>query len=178
MEMVKKMDAGDIFAQQTLPILPEDNAKTLFDKLSLLGRDLLLKTLPKIADGTVSRRVQNEKEVVFSPNIPKSKAQLTKTMTALQASRLVRALNPDPGAYLMIQGKRLKVWQANVAEDHTSLPAGCLVSNKKRFALSFADATVLNLTEVQPMGKRRLSASDFLNGQGSHYPLGETIIDD
>ena len=178
MEMGKKMDAGDIFAQKALKIEPEDNSGTLFEKLSILGRDLLLETLPKFLNNTVTRTSQDLDQVVFSPNISKKQEQIKLTMTASQANNLIRALNPDPGAYLMLEGKRFKVWKARVADEKTDLPAGSLVSNKKRFAISFADNSVLDLLEVQPMGKKRMNVKSYVNGQGSHFKVGEKIIDD
>lgn len=178
MEMVKKMDAGDIYAQKAIDIDPQDNAGTLFEKLSYLGRDLLLETLPKIIAGTASKTPQDTSKVVFSPNISRSQERITKQMTAAQANNLVRALNPDPGAYLLVKGKRLKVWQAEVAKDKTKLPAGFLVTNQKRFALSFAQGTVLNLLLVQPAGKKRMAIKNYLNGQGKKFTPGEEIVDD
>lgn len=177
MEMVKKMDAGDMYAQKKLPIAADDTAGTIFEKLSYLGRDLLLETLPKIADGSVHKVAQDEAKVVFSPNISKAQEKITPAMTANQANNLIRALNPDPGAYMMVEGKRLKVWKAEVASDSTSLDAGCVVDNKKRFALSFAHNTVLNLLELQPAGKKRMAVKNFLNGQGSKFAPGEEIVD-
>lgn len=177
MEMVKKMDAGDMYAQKAIEIKPEDTAGTLFAKLSILGRDLLLETLPKIIDGSVIKTPQDPDKVVFSPNIQKSQEQITKEMTAEEANNLLRALNPDPGAYLMIDGKRLKVWKAEVANDTTDLQAGCVVANKDRFAISFANGTVLNLLELQPAGKKKMEVKNFLNGQGSKFTPGEEIVD-
>lgn len=177
MEMVKKMDAGDMYAQKSINIEKDDTAGSLFDKLSYVGRDLLLETLPKIADGTATKTSQNEAEVVFSPNIKKSQEQITTKMTAQEANNLLRGLNPDPGAYLLINGKRFKVWRAEVAPDKTDLEAGSVVENKGRFALSFADNTVLNLLEVQPAGKKRMDVKSFLNGQGSKFNVGEKIVD-
>ncbi|AZN76344.1 methionyl-tRNA formyltransferase [Lactobacillus acidophilus] len=177
MEMVKKMDAGDIYAQEAIQIEPEDNAGTLFSKLSILGRDLLLKTLPSIIDGSVKKTPQDPDKVVFSPNITKEQERLSIDMTAEQANNMIRALNPDPGAYLMINGQRFKVWKAEVASDSSSLEAGAVVANKGRFAISFADNTVLNLLEVQPSGKKRMNVKNFLNGQGSKFVTGEEIVD-
>lgn len=177
MEMVKKMDAGDIYAQEAIKIEPEDNAGTLFSKLSILGRDLLLKTLPSIIDGSVKKTPQDPDKVVFSPNITKEQERLSIDMTAEQANNMIRALNPDPGAYLMINGQRFKVWKAEVASDSSSLEAGTVVANKGRFAISFADNTVLNLLEVQPSGKKRMNIKNFLNGQGSRFVTGEEIVD-
>lgn len=178
MEMVKKMDAGDIYAQQAIEIEPEDTAGSLFEKLSYLGRDLLLETLPKISDGSVQKVAQDEEKVVFSPNITKDQERITSKMTAEEANNLLRGLNPDPGAYMMVNGKRFKVWKAEVADENTDLEPGSLVENKGRFAISFANNTVLNLLEVQPAGKKKMPIQSFLNGQASKFTLGEKIIDD
>ena len=178
MEMVKKMDAGDIYAQKAIEIEPDDTAGSLFEKLSYLGRDLLLETLPKISDGSVQKVTQNEEEVVFSPNITKNQERITSKMTAQEANNLLRGLNPDPGAYMMVNGKRFKVWKAEVADESTDLEAGSLVENKGRFAISFANNTVLNLLEVQPAGKKKMPIQSFLNGQASKFTVGEKIIDD
>ncbi len=178
MEMVKKMDAGDIYAQKAIEIEPDDTAGSLFEKLSYLGRDLLLETLPKISDGSVQKVTQNEEEVVFSPNITKNQERITSKMTAQEANNLLRGLNPDPGAYMMVNGKRFKVWKAEVADESTDLEAGSLVENKGRFAISFANNTLLNLLEVQPAGKKKMPIQSFLNGQASKFTVGEKIIDD
>ncbi|MST80640.1 methionyl-tRNA formyltransferase [Lactobacillus equicursoris] len=178
MEMVKEMDAGDMYAQAKLPIGPDETSGEVFEKLAPLGRDLLLETLPKIASGEIVKKPQDPSQVVFSPTIEKSEERIPLTLTAQEAKNLIRALNPDPGAYLVVQGKRLKVWAAEVAEDNTSLPAGCLVSNQGRFAISFVDSTVLNLTEVQPVGKKAMKVKDFLNGQGKKFNAGDQIVDE
>lgn len=178
MEMVKKMDAGDIYAQKAIEIEPDDTAGSLFEKLSYLGRDLLIETLPKISDGSVQKVTQNEEKVVFSPNITKDQERITSKMTAQEANNLLRGLNPDPGAYMMVNGKRFKVWKAEVADENTDLEPGSLVENKSRFAISFANNTVLNLLEVQPAGKKKMPIQSFLNGQASKFTVGEKIIDD
>ena len=178
MEMVKEMDAGDMYAQATLPISEEDTAGTVFEKLAPLGSQLLLETLPKIADGSCQKQPQDPDQVVFSPTISKAEERILTSMTAEEAKNLVRALNPDPGAYLLVKGQRLKVWRAEVASDNSSLPAGCLLTNSGRFAISFADNTVLNLLEVQPTGKKAMKIKDFLNGQGKKFVPGERIVDE
>lgn len=178
MEMVKEMDAGDMYAQEKLSIEPDDTAGSLFEKMAILGRDLLLKTLPSISDGSCDKKPQDTSKVVFSPNISKEQERITKDMTASQVHNLIRGLNPDPGAYLIINGQRMKVWASEVTNETTQFPAGALVDNHKRFAVSFADNTVLNLTEIQPTGKKRMAGRDYMNGKGSSLKLGEVIIDD
>ena len=176
MEMVKQMDAGDIYSQQAIDIQKEDNAGTLFEKLSLLGRDLLIQTLPQIIANPQKKIAQDQNKVVFSPNISKKQEQIKLNMTATEANNLIRGLNPDPGAYLLIDGKRFKIWQAEVAADTTTFPAGVVVDNKKRFAISFANHTVLNLLEVQPSGKKKMPVKSFLNGQGKNFSKGDKIV--
>ena len=82
MYMIKAMDAGDIIAQEELPILPEDNTGSLFEKLSLLGRDLLLVTLPKLISGDVTPVPQDVDKVSFSPNIQPEEEILDFTKSA------------------------------------------------------------------------------------------------
>lgn len=180
MQMVKQMDAGLIYAQKQLPILPADTAGSLFKKLSFLGRDLLLATLPKLLKGEIKGRPQNPDQVVFSPTIKKGQAQIKSSLTAEQAVNLVRALNPDPGAYLLLGKKqlRLKVWQAAVGEQTSSQAPGTLLTNKKGFAIVMAQQTVLELLKVQAPGKKRMAAKDFANGQGSHYEIGQKVLAD
>jgi methionyl-tRNA formyltransferase len=178
MEMVKQMDAGAIYAQAKLPLAATDTAGTVFAKLSLLGRDLLLQTLPKIIAQPQQKQEQDPEKVVFAPTIKKSQEQITTKMTAEQANNLIRALNPDPGAYLKLGSQRLKVWQAAVSSETTDLPTGSLVSKKKGFAIAFAQGTVLKLLQVQPAGKKRMSAANFANGQGQKYQQGVQIVSD
>src|SRR5699024_7774474 len=102
MEMVKKMDAGDIFAQKALTITDEDTSGTLFDKLSVLGRDLLLETLPKFIDGTVTRTAQDEDKVVFSPNISKDQENIKLTMTSTENNNIIIAFYHDLATYILL----------------------------------------------------------------------------
>ncbi|WP_338201143.1 methionyl-tRNA formyltransferase [Lactobacillus rizhaonensis] len=176
MEMVKQMDAGAIYAQKAIDIQKDDTAGTVFEKLSFLGRDLLLQTLPQIIADPQKKTAQDETKVVFSPNISKEQEQIKISMTATEANNLIRGLNPDPGAYLLIDNKRFKVWRAEVTPETTSLSAGTVVDNKKRFAISFANHTVLNLLEVQPAGKKKMTVKSFLNGQGKSFAIGDKIV--
>ena len=176
MEMVKQMDAGAIYAQKAIDIQKNDTGGTVFEKLSFLGRDLLLQTLPQIIADPQKKTAQDETKVVFSPNISKEQEQIKISMTATEANNLIRGLNPAPGAYLLVDNKRFKVWRAEVTPETTSLSAGTVVDNKKRFAISFANHTVLNLLEVQPAGKKKMTVKSFLNGQGKSFAIGDKIV--
>ncbi|RHW52780.1 methionyl-tRNA formyltransferase [Lactobacillus bombicola] len=178
MEMVKEMDAGDIYAQEAIKIAATDTAGTVFNKLAIVGRDLLLKTLPQIIVHPNIKAPQDSAGVIFSPNISKEQEQIKLNMTAQEANNLIRGLNPNPGAYLKVNGKRFKVWQARVSSEKSVLPAGSLANNKGRFAITMASGSVLDLTEVQPAGKKRMPIKNFLNGQGNKFKVGEKIIDE
>ncbi|WP_076800053.1 methionyl-tRNA formyltransferase [Latilactobacillus curvatus] len=177
MHMAKKMDAGDMIEQASIPIEASDDTGTLFDKLSYVGRDLLLKTLPIIIDQTAPRIPQDEAQVTFAYNITKEQEQLDIEQPATQLVNQIRALRPQPGAWLPINGQRTKLWQATVAETTTDQPAGVIVAiNKKDFELAAGNGSVLKITEIQPAGKAKMPVQSFLNGVGKQLAVGQQVV--
>ncbi|WP_283678208.1 methionyl-tRNA formyltransferase [Lentilactobacillus sp. Marseille-Q4993] len=179
MYMEKKMDSGDILAQKAIPIENDDDSESMFAKLSLVGRDLLLETLPRVIDGSVEPIKQNEAEVIFSPNIKPEEEQLDFTKSAFLVDAKVRALRPDPGAYTMIRGKRVKIWRSEVVTDiQTDLKPGSVVKkNKHDLIIAAGNGTALKLLEVQPSGKPRQQITDYLNGAGQALTEGQQVIE-
>lgn len=177
MHMAKKMDAGDMIEQASIPIEASDDTGTLFYKLSYVGRDLLLKTLPSIIDQTAPRTPQDEAQVTFAYNITKEQEQLDIEQPATQLVNQIRALRPQPGAWLPINGQRTKLWQATVAETTTDQPAGVIVAiNKKDFELAAGNGSVLKITEIQPAGKAKMPVQSFLNGVGKQLAVGQQVV--
>ncbi|GAY72928.1 methionyl-tRNA formyltransferase [Lentilactobacillus kosonis] len=177
MYMVKKMDAGDILAQAAIDIANNDDTSSMFDKLSLVGRDLLIETLPKVISGEIKPIPQVEDEVVFSPNIKPEEEELDFNQPAFLVDAKVRALRPNPGAYTTINNKRVKVWEAAVTEQVTELAPGTVVSKTKHELLIAAgDGTVLALIVVQPAGKPKQKITDYLNGAGQALQEGQKVI--
>lgn len=175
--MVKKMDAGDILAQKAIPIEADDDTETMFDKLSIVGRDLLLATLPKMISGDIEPVPQDEDKVVFSPNIKPDEEQLDFNQTAFLVNAKVRALRPDPVAYTMINGKRTKIWRAAVIDQTTDLAPGSVVEKTKHeLLLSAGNGTVLSIQELQPAGKPKQQITDYLNGIGQSLKVGQQVI--
>ena len=142
--MVKKMDAGDMLAQAKLPIGPHDDTGSIFAKMSILGRDTLLATLPKLVAGELVAQKQDESQVVFSPTIKPEEEKLSLTLNAKQIDWKVRALRPAPGAYFEnFNGKRTKLWDVTPLAETTSLPAGAVVAvTKHELKLAAADGSV------------------------------------
>ncbi|WP_208422167.1 methionyl-tRNA formyltransferase [Latilactobacillus fragifolii] len=177
MHMAKKMDAGDMIEQARIPIEASDDTGSLFDKLSYVGRDLLLKTLPRIINQTAPRIPQDEAQVTFAYNITKEQERLDINQPAIQLVNQIRALRPQPGAWLPINGQRTKLWQATVAETTTNQPAGVIVAiNKKDFELAAGNGTVLKITEIQPAGKAKMPVQSFLNGVGKQLTVGQQVV--
>lgn len=175
--MVKKMDAGDVLAQKAISIQPDDDTETMFDKLSIVGRDLLLATLPKVITGDISPVPQDEDQVVFSPNIKPEEEQLDFNQTAFMVNAKVRALRPDPVAYTVINGKRTKIWRAQVVDQTTEMAPGSVVEKTKhQLLLSAGKGTVLSIQELQPAGKPKQQITDYLNGIGQSLKVGQQVV--
>ena len=176
--MVKKMDAGDMLAQAKLPIGPHDDTGSIFAKMSILGRDTLLATLPKLVAGELVAQKQDESQVVFSPTIKPEEEKLSVTLNAKQIDWKVRALRPAPGAYFEnFNGKRTKLWDVTPLAETTSLPAGAVVAvTKHELKLAAADGSVYQVNELQPAGKPRMQVTAYLNGVGQGLREGQVII--
>ncbi|GEP22787.1 methionyl-tRNA formyltransferase [Lentilactobacillus diolivorans] len=175
--MVKKMDAGDILAQQAIPITKNDDTESMFAKLSIVGRNLLLDTLPKLLAGDVHPIEQDESQVVFSPTIKPGEEQLDFSQPAALVDAKVRALRPDPGAYTVIGNKRTKIWVTEVIDQTTDDEAGTVVyKDKHHLYLSAGSGSVLSVLELQPAGKPKQKITDYLNGIGQTLTVGQKVI--
>ncbi|WDF83678.1 methionyl-tRNA formyltransferase [Lacticaseibacillus pabuli] len=178
-QMVKKMDAGVMYAQQSISLTRDDDTGTVFQRLSPVGRDLLLATLPKIIDGTAVGTQQPEDEVTFSPNISKAQEHLDFTLNARQIDQWVRGLRPHVGGWVDLGGKRTKLWAVTPLDEGTDQTPGTLIrSDKHEFVLAAGDGTVLSIDELQPAGKAKQDITQFMNGQGRKFQTGDQVIID
>lgn len=165
MYMEKVMDAGDIISQREIPITDEDDTGQLFEKLSLVGRDLLMDTLPSIFAGENESIKQDEKQVTFSPMISREQEQIDWTKTAREIFNHIRALRPAPGAYTLLDGERFKIWDSVEVNEETSKTPGTIHAiDKNNLQVACGEGTVLSLKEVQPAGKKRLNVVNYLAG--------------
>lgn len=179
MYMVKEMDAGDVIDVVKVPITTSDNVGTMFEKLSLAGRDLLLKTLPRLAEGTIQATPQDTDKVTFSPNITREQQYLdVTTQTAQQLDWHIRGLYPTHPAFVIANGERIKLTDVTVLDETTTLPPGAVVTKtKKTFAIAAAQGTVLQINALQPAGKGVMTAAAFLNGAGSQLSGGQQWLE-
>ena len=175
MYMVKQMDAGDVIDVVKVPITAQDNVGTMFDKLSLAGRDLLLATLPKIAAGEIAPVPQDEAAVSISPNITRDQQNLNFTQeTAQQLDWHIRGLYPTHPAYVQVAGQRVKLIQVTPLSETTDVTPGHVVTRtKKMLTIAAADHSVLRIDQLQPSGKSVMSSQAYLNGAGSQLTSGD-----
>lgn len=176
MEMTKEMDAGDMIAQAEIPIDARDNVGTLFDKLALLGRDLLLSKLPLYLSGQITSKPQDLTQVSFSPNISAEQEKIDWQQSARQIFNQIRGMAPFPVAYTTLSGQRFKIYQAHLSEEApsnlTGEPGQIVAVTKKSLEVATGQG-LLALEKVQPAGKPVMSIRDFLNGQGKILKKGD-----
>ncbi|TQR38347.1 methionyl-tRNA formyltransferase [Lysinibacillus sphaericus] len=174
MYMAQKLDAGDIISQKAIPIEEDDHTGGLFDKLSVVGCELLKDTLPSIINGTNSRTVQDEAQVTFASNISREQERIDWTKDATTLYNQVRGLHPWPVAYTTFEDGNFKIWWAQLGNTkHDTLPGEVVAISKDHFEVSAGNGTTLALYDVQPAGKKRMTAEEYLRGTGSKLQIGD-----
>ncbi len=163
MYMEKGLDTGNIIHAKEIDIDPEDTYGTLSDKLSILGRDLLAKTLPVIVEGENFDIPQNDDEATHTVKIKREDERLDFSKSATELHNLVRALNPTPLANIKVNGEEWKVLETSVGESTSGLPGTVVAVNKDSFEVACSDSTLV-IKKIKPAGKKEMFVKDFFNG--------------
>lgn len=164
MYMVDRLDAGDIISQVAVPIEKEDHTGSMFEKLSAAGTDLLKQTLPSIIDGTNKRIPQNEAEVTFARNISREQERIDWNRSAEEIYNQVRGLHPWPVAYTSFKGDNMKIWWSEIADLQKNGNSGEVVRLTEDAIHVQTGKGILAVTELQPAGKKRMTAKEYLTG--------------
>ncbi|MDV2685377.1 methionyl-tRNA formyltransferase [Alkalihalophilus lindianensis] len=173
MYMVEKLDAGDILTQVKVPILEDDHVGSVHDKLSVAGAKLLSETIPPLIEGKLTPVVQDESGVTFAKNISREMEKMDWSKSGEELYNQVRGLHPWPVAFTTLDNKPLKIWWANkVAVSTRNEPGTILAFESDAFVVSTGNQTALTITDLQPSGKKRMTAEQFLRGAGSHLEVG------
>ena len=175
MYMDVKMDSGDIISQRETEILDSDNLESLYDRMSLIGRDLLLDTMPSIIDGTNSRTKQNEEEVTFGFNVKREEEHIDFNKSSRDVFNLIRGLCPVPGAYVVLDGNEMKIYSSIISDKKVSGKSGEITNiYKNGIGVCTNDGEII-LTDIKPFGKKRMDAASYLNGVDKKSLIGKVF---
>ncbi len=174
MYMDEKMDSGDIISQRETVITKEDNVGTLHDRLSIMGKELLLETIPNIISGNINRIKQNEDEVTFGFNIKREEELIDFNKNSLEIFNQIRGLNPWPGAYAMLDGKIVKIYNSYIGDSFFTTKENGEISRiyNDGIGISTCDKEII-ITEIQFEGKKRMKVKDYFNGVKGETLLGK-----
>lgn len=167
MQMDVGMDTGDILLQREIPITKEDTSGSLFEKLAALGGELLLETLDELEKGNITPKKQDESLATYAPMLKKEEGLLDFSRTAKELDCQIRAMDPWPGAYTFLSGKRIKILEA-VLSDETG-EAGLLLPQKE--AVVCCKEGALRILKLQPEGKKPQTGEEFMRGLRSDGPV-------
>ncbi|MBP5411609.1 MAG: methionyl-tRNA formyltransferase [Lachnospiraceae bacterium] len=172
MYMNEGLDTGDILLQKVVPIDTAETGGSLHDKLAETGAEALVEAIPGIIDGTLEPVPQGEMTTPYAKQLTKEMGRLDFSWDAEKLERYVRGLNPWPGTYTFRDGQMLKIWAAEVCDgSYEAMPGTVVAVDKNSFSVQTGSG-VLRVTEVQPQGKRRMSAEEYLRG----YRLEQGLV--
>lgn len=175
MHMDYGMDNGDILFQKEIEISDIDTAETLFDKLKILGRDLLIEKMPYIIKGEIEPIKQNEDEVTYAYNIKPEDEVVDFNKKTIEIYNQIRGLNSWPVAYTMLDNKRIKIWESKISNINIEGTPGEIVSlTNDGIGIKTIDGVIL-LTLIQPEGKKKMNAKDFINGIRKEEFIGKIM---
>lgn len=176
MYMVEALDAGDMLSKVVVPIEERDTVGLLHDKLAVAGSRLLLETVPRLLAGEIQPEAQDHSAATFAPNIKRADEKIDWSKSAEQIYNQVRGLNPWPVAFTTCAGKVWKLWWVEkLPEVNSGKEPGTIIAREEDGLVVACGSGAVKITELQPEGKKRMSALDFLRGAGSSIEIGTKV---
>lgn len=173
MQMDEGLDTGDMLHIATCPITAQDTSASLYTKLAELGPPALIDTLNSMAAGTAVAQSQDDDLANYAKKLSKEEANIDWTLDAAQLERNIRAFNPWPVCFTQMQDNTVKIWQAEVVEQ--SGEAGTVLCADKQGIVIACGEHALRISQLQPQGKKPMSAQDFLNGRADWVTPGNKV---
>ena len=173
MEMAKGLDTGKIYSMAEYQIEDDDNSTTLFEKLSVIGRDLLLNTIEDIVNDKNLGIPQDDSKSSYSKNIEKEEELIKLNNTSKNIVNQIRGLAMTPGAYINVSNINLKVYKASTKEYSGNELPGTILSIKKEILIKTKDSAI-SLELVQMPGKKIITGKEFSNGQ-KLFTVGQVL---
>lgn len=179
MRMDAGLDTGDMLHKVFCDIDLQDTSADLYHKLAEISPNALIEVLNHLTDGTFTAEPQDDMQSNYAEKLSKEEAKLDWQLSAAQLERNIRAFNPWPMAYLQLTDEQgnpqtLKVYQATVLPSVSQTPGTIISADKNGIQIATADG-VLNLLQLQPAGKKPMSAQDLLNGRADWFAVGKVL---
>ena len=169
------MDDGDIISQREIEITDSDNLESLHDKLSVMGKELLLDTLPSIIEGSNDRIKQNEEEVTFAYNIKREEEHIDFNKSSREVFNLIRGLSPVPGANAILFDDEMKIYDSIINDKEYKGSCGEIVDITKQGIVVKTNDGSITITKIKPFGKKMMDATSYVNGTGKDKLLGRVF---
>lgn len=163
MYMEKGLDTGDMLLAVRTPIADDDTAGTLHDRLAALGADALVHALALLEAGRITPVKQDDSLHTYAPMLSRDDCRLDFRQSAKQVRDRIRGLAPFPGAFMTLDGRQIKVYEAQFAPG-VGEPGRVLYADKERGLVVACADGALRLDTLQPQGKRRMAAKEYLAG--------------
>lgn len=181
MDMVEQLDAGDIISQKEVEITQTETVGSLHDKLSTVGAELLMKTLPKIFNKEAVRVPQDESKATFAPNISREDEKIDWSKSSQTIYDQIRGLCPWPVAYTTYNGKNMKIWSAQLTDGHVIGAPGEVIQildKNEGIVVGTNDNKGIIITELQAAGRKRMAVKDYLQGKKDRVIVGSYFGDE
>lgn len=182
MEMVRDLDAGPIIAKRAVPIAPKETTGTLTEKLARVAADLLIDVLPDYVQGRIRPVPQDETRATYAEKLTREDEMIDLFADSVHIDRQIRALLPAPGGYMKLgpnETDKVKIWSgeaypSRLNGSRPTSPGTIIAIEKERVAVATGDG-VLWLEEVQPAGKKRMTAAEWVRGRAS-WKVGSVLV--
>ena len=164
MQMNEGLDTGDILLVEKTKIQENETSGDLYERLTVLGADVLLKTLEAIKNNSLNPQKQDDSKSSYAKMLDKSLSKIDWNLSAQEVHNKIRGLDPWPVALTRFDGKNLKLFRSRVLNEEYNKSAGTVIKSKDGIVVVCGDKKAVLITEVQLEGKKRMSASDFSRG--------------
>lgn len=176
MQMDVGLDTGDMLHIETCPITGEDTSGSVYEKLQEIGPIALVKTVEDIAAGNINPQPQNDEDATYAHKLTKEEAEINWQDSAEQIERNIRGYQPWPVATVQLAGNKVKVWQSTVIDsDDSNIEPGTIISADKAGLVVATSKGQINITQLQPPGKKPMSIGDFVNGRSDWVTPGTVL---
>jgi len=175
MQMDSGLDTGSILSTAQCSISDSETSGTLYNRLAVLGSSSLANILAKLEAGNAVSIEQDDTQSTYASKIDKSEAQINWSLSATNIDRCIRAFNPSPTAFSLIDGQRFKVWDAVIVADHSEVAAGQIVSFDSVGLLVGCGQDALLLKEIQLAGKPRMPIGELMKSRSELFANGKLL---